>query len=487
MKIYFLVSPFSGKGEIRPTPRNQEVLWLKILIHFIILSFIAGGSPLQAQTTSTIPSTTSTTPSTTSTTPSTAPPTLSTAPPTLLTAPTILSLEAARRLAATHNRDLRTLRLNLNIALEKTREARSRAFPQVSSSLQYLIDDKPKQASNDGEFTEASISLEQTLFHLGIWAGIRAAKNYQQAEELATARFEQTLDYMVTESYLGILRLEKKISVLRELEENTKEHLRKAQNFYQEGILPKTDLLKTELALCQVQRDLLAGENEEKKFWTIFKILLGIEITKAYQLQEVELASWSNQDMAELQKKALFDRQDLKKLSTEKSFLTEIRKAYQAKRYPNLSAFGSWNYTSNDLEPRDQNVTGGVRLTMPIFTGFSISAQIAQANNQLAQNQIQVEDLTTQIQQEVEIACLDLQETKINIETSQKEVTQAEENLRITKDLFKESMATTTDVLDAQTLLAQAKNHLFNGRYDQLLASQRLKLAIGSSLDIFPK
>lgn len=393
--------------------------------------------------------------------------------------PSLLSLEQARQLARSHNRDLETLRLNIRMAYEKTTEARSKAYPQLSSSVSHTLYDQPRQRDGDREFSEAAISLDQTLFHLGIWAGIKAARHYCEMEELTARRFQETLDSLVTEGYLGILLSQKEISVLRELGKNTQDHLRDTKNFYAEGMVPKTDLLKTELALSQVQRDLLTSENQQQKSWTAFKVLLGVDLGRTYQLQEVELPESPDKDLRELQQEALSRRQDRQKLLSERIYLKNILQASQSRRYPVISAFGSFNYTDNEPEDRNHNLTGGIRLTLPLFTGFGISAQIAQSRSQLDRNKIQFQELSAKIQQEVESAYLDIKKARLDLETAQKEVIQAEENLRISNELYKESMATNTDVLDAQTLLAQARNHLNNARYDQILAARKLSLATG--------
>jgi outer membrane protein TolC len=156
-----------------------------------------------------------------------------------------------------------------------------------------------------------------------------------------------------------------------------------------------------------------------------------------------------------------------------------LLEAYKSKHYPVISAFGSWDYTGDETAYRDHSAIGGVRVTLPVFNGFGTSAQVAQGRSQLAQNQIRLRSLQDQIREEVESAWLDIQKSRLDLETAQKEVAEAEENLRISNELYKESMATNTDVLDAQTLLAQARNHLNNARYDQILAAQRLSLAIG--------
>jgi len=76
-------------------------------------------------------------------------------------------------------------------------------------------------------------------------------------------------------------------------------------------------------------------------------------------------------------------------------------------------------------------------------------------------------------------AVLDLEETEKNIPTSKKAVSQAEENLRVSQERYKAQVTTSTEVLDAQTLLSQARTNYYNALYDHKLAKAALLRAIG--------
>ncbi|MEK7274845.1 MAG: TolC family protein [Candidatus Desantisbacteria bacterium] len=68
---------------------------------------------------------------------------------------------------------------------------------------------------------------------------------------------------------------------------------------------------------------------------------------------------------------------------------------------------------------------------------------------------------------------------KKNIGVAQGAIGQAEENLRISGEMYKEGVATTTDVLDSQTLLTQTKTNYYQALYDYHLAQAKLQKAIG--------
>ena len=80
---------------------------------------------------------------------------------------------------------------------------------------------------------------------------------------------------------------------------------------------------------------------------------------------------------------------------------------------------------------------------------------------------------------QVKEAVLYLEEAEKNIPTTQKAVLQAEENLRVSKERYRSQLTTSTEVLDAQTLLTQARLNYYNSLYDYNLAEARLQRAMG--------
>jgi outer membrane protein TolC len=72
-----------------------------------------------------------------------------------------------------------------------------------------------------------------------------------------------------------------------------------------------------------------------------------------------------------------------------------------------------------------------------------------------------------------------VQEAEKNIKVAQTALAQAEENFRLYKEQYAEQMATTTDVLDAQNLLTEAKNNYYNALSDYHIAMAQLERAVG--------
>jgi len=89
-------------------------------------------------------------------------------------------------------------------------------------------------------------------------------------------------------------------------------------------------------------------------------------------------------------------------------------------------------------------------------------------------------DLESLIALEVRQKWLDLQTAVERIEVARQATAQADENLQVVRNRYKQQAATNTEVLDAETLLAQAYANFYNSSYEAVLARLPLRRATGS-------
>jgi outer membrane protein TolC len=81
---------------------------------------------------------------------------------------------------------------------------------------------------------------------------------------------------------------------------------------------------------------------------------------------------------------------------------------------------------------------------------------------------------------QVRQAWLGVEETRQRVEVTAESVAQAEENLRIARELYGAGLGTQTQLLEAETLRVQALTNRDNATLDAGLARLRLARAVGS-------
>lgn len=123
------------------------------------------------------------------------------------------------------------------------------------------------------------------------------------------------------------------------------------------------------------------------------------------------------------------------------------------------------------------DVTVGVSLD--IWNWGTTVHQTDQAQAQLAQAQDAVGLIKDGITLDLTQAYLNLQQASERISVADNGVKQAEENHRVTTMRFNAGLASTSDLLDAEVALLQAKTNQTNALVDFELAQARIEKAIG--------
>ena len=88
-------------------------------------------------------------------------------------------------------------------------------------------------------------------------------------------------------------------------------------------------------------------------------------------------------------------------------------------------------------------------------------------------------DTESMIALEVRQRWLEFQTAKQQMAFAKVAIAQADENLRVVRDRYVQRLGNNTEVLDAETLRAQAYMNLYNSNYDTALVRFRLQRATG--------
>jgi outer membrane protein TolC len=84
---------------------------------------------------------------------------------------------------------------------------------------------------------------------------------------------------------------------------------------------------------------------------------------------------------------------------------------------------------------------------------------------------------------DVKNAFLGRSEAATRLQVLQQAVAEAEESVRILSERYAEGMALTTELLDAEVALTNARLHELSAKYDYLIASAALERAVGAIID----
>ncbi len=331
-----------------------------------------------------------------------------------------------------------------------------------------------------------AVEARQPLFAGG---GILA--NYQ-ASSIGedAARLEETAKYQdvvqeVKIAYFDILRAQRILTAAGQSVEMLSAHRDVAENYFKVGMIPKNDLLHAEVELANGKQALVKAQNAVDLTKARLNTVLKRKIFAPVEIVDILNYRPLNQSFEECLNIAQQSRLELKISSLKAAQAAKLVRVAQSDYLPAVSVVG--NYTRYGDNP---SVSGSDYKDMESWyvmavaswnfwewgkTKFRVDASKARENQAIDA----AKELNDQITLEIKNAYLLLQEAQNQIAVSEKVIEQAEENFRISEERYKERVATSTEVLDAQTLLTRAKSEYANALGDYNVNYARLQRAMG--------
>lgn len=398
-----------------------------------------------------------------------------------------ISIESCLARARTDSPLLRLYRADTAIASAGVQLQDAALMPRLDAQLGFTTQLEAQAIKINGTAMETqqpsylfgNLGISYTLYDFGRRDARRTvSKTNLAAVADSISQQEHELTLQVTDTYLNVLEAMKNLEAAEEERQTMEEHRRVAEAFYQSGSVTRNDLLQAELRLATARQQVLTWRNQIENLYLRLNYLIGAPHDERPQLQEppsAPLQPVTNDKRA----RALRIRPDLnllrKGLAVSEQELAEARSNF----YPELFTRLTVDYLENS-KVREQTIYAGtIGIKVNLFDGFGSTATRNRivATRSKALEQIRLAEQQANL--EISTAANNLQVAHQRIEVTALAIRQGQENLRINQNRYQERVGTATDVLDAQTLLTQARNEQCRARYDYQRAAIRLRKALG--------
>jgi outer membrane protein TolC len=155
------------------------------------------------------------------------------------------------------------------------------------------------------------------------------------------------------------------------------------------------------------------------------------------------------------------------------------RKAAVAGYYPTLS-FNA-DFGAAGAHPSTSTQVFDVRgtLSIPVFEGNSVHADILQADAKLQQSRERLDNLRAQIDADIRTALLNLQSSSDQVNVARSNIDLAEETLVQSRDRFIAGVTDTVEVVQSQEAVASAHEQFISSLYSYNFAKISLARALG--------
>jgi outer membrane protein len=337
---------------------------------------------------------------------------------------------------------------------------------------------QPNESGNWGVRIDESFSISVRELNALKIAGQTITKNEYDLDATKS-------DFIlaVASAYYDVLKAKKALEIAAANMARLSQYRDSVEKRVMVGDLTKTSLLRAEGELSGARSEYLKATNALKLYRAALVRITGVEDN--FRLKETLPPAEDNTVLESLRNIAFDSRADLKSYDMQTKMAEEQVKYARGAFWPYLSLFAI--YLGADQYPAGQtlnreSILAGVSLNFPFFEGGLRIAELNEAKAKNRQAKLSYDDFKKNVDIELQGAYLDLQTQKGILKFLGDQLIYAEDNYNAVIRQFNNGLATSLDVMDANSLLLTAEKNVAEALYNYQLAYLRLKRSSGMLL-----
>lgn len=443
----------------------------------------------------------------------------------MVSAQQTLSLQECRDLAVKNNKELRIAEEKIRMADYEKKAALTKYFPQISANGAYMWNQKDLNLLDMGQLSSSLASslgglaqlpvVQQTvgaindLQHLDIqnvWVGNVALVQpvfmggkivtYNQitayAKELAMSMNDQKLQdllYKTDETYWQVVSLVNKkkladayVELLRKTDEDMAALIAEGVATQADGLSVKVKLNEAEMAQTKVNNGLALSR-------MLLAQLCGLPLTDTLTLADEQLDNFPVEERTTSVdvNQAFMNRNELKSLDLASKIYKKKERIVLADLLPTVAFSANYFVTNPNLFNGFKNDFAGmfnlgVIVRVPITGWWEGSYKRNAARAETRIRQLEWEDAREKIELQVNQSVYKVNEASKKLAASNRNMENAEENLRSANLGFEEGVIPALNLMAAQTVWFSARSTLIDAQIDMKLTQVYLNKALGVDL-----
>ncbi|CAA9196514.1 TolC family protein [Flavobacterium bizetiae] len=382
---------------------------------------------------------------------------------------TSLTLDEAVKLAWEKSNEVTLASTKVNTKKYELQEVKNNQLPDIKVSGQYqrltkASIDMPNQGEGASLASPDRAMLGMANLSLPLFAGfkiqnsINAYDNLYEAENANAAKTKEDVALRVITYYTALYKAQKTLDVLNENQKSAKQRVTDFIELEKNGIIPRNDLLKSQLLVSKTQLSIDEATNNLNNINFYLTTLLKLDPSTKLQVNEADFFNLKTSNAPTSDAVALQNRKDLEAIRFQQKASEANIKVARAAYYPTLALLGG--YTALDLKDIitvKYAMNFGLGLTYDISGIYKNSAHVREAESRALEvkntEAVMTDRIKVEVQKSIEDYDLAINQSVVYDEALQ----QASENYRLVKDKFDNGLADTNDLVEADVEQLSAK------------------------------
>jgi outer membrane protein TolC len=331
-------------------------------------------------------------------------------------------------------------------------------------------------------YFDARLNFSQSLYDAKL---INRSREAGQALKSAQYAFKDARDLVVLAVgyvYLQAIANQARIQTAQAQVDTAQALYDQAADQVKAGTSPEIDGLRAKVELQTRQQQLIQAKNNFAIQKLTVARVVGLAPGQEFELTDKTLYHpFDGIAVDDALKRAYASRSDYLAAMTDVRAAEYSRKAAVAGYYPSL-AFNA-DYGSAGSHPSTATQVFDVRgtLSIPIFQGNSVHADILQADARLTQARERLDNLRAQIDADIRTALLNLASSAEQVHVARSNIDLAERTLVQSRDRFSAGVTDTVEVVQSQEAVASAHEQYISSLYSYNFAKVSLARAQGAA------
>jgi outer membrane protein TolC len=327
---------------------------------------------------------------------------------------------------------------------------------KLNQEILTASDFNPTFLNNPNKIQNFATKIEvlQPLINVDGFYGRQAAKSKFEASQLQTERTKEYLQLEVNKSFMQLQLAYKAVEVLEKANTTAQANLKLVENYTNQGLLQKTDLLSVQVRVNEVKNQLQYAMSNVQNASDYLAFLLNEDNTnKVFKpIEDIENAI----QISSFDVKLISNRKDILALDKSVEAYGQMTQMNKMGFLPRLNAFGSYElYDSKIFRTGAQGYTIGAQLLWSVFDGYKTIGKYQKAKADFDKAQTESDQYKAQSQLELNKTNRKLKDAENKVNLSKLALEQSQEAYRIRENRFKEGLEKTTDLLNSETLQFQ--------------------------------
>ena len=334
---------------------------------------------------------------------------------------------------------------------------------------------------------EGGVTVAQPLGQLfTVFSGERAAGALTEAARADTVSARRKLELDVVRAYIGLVAATSMESTIEAALRQLDAMETQVEGYLKAELVERNALLKVQVARAEYQRNLFAAQKGANIARAALNMYMGRPMEAALKPDP------GDTDIMAVDRESTLEDQETQALKLRPELISARHSRRAAhfgtwasigKMLPELNLIFRYHNTqgTGSMQPENEYF-GGLMLSWNIWEWGASYYDMRASQAVEAKAEAAIDAGEDMIRLEVRSKWLELEESRKNMQVADKQVEQSKENLRIVQLRFDANEATTTELLEAQTLLLKSQNDRIIAGVKNRAAAYALAVARGRDL-----